>query len=77
MVLSPTVRTVLTVVAVVVTALAVALPTLGAPVWAAVVVGIISSSLGALGIVPPQAGGVQVGLTSPTVVGQKPPTDTV
>jgi hypothetical protein len=68
MALSPTVRTILTVIAAIVAALAVAIPTLGAPVWVGVLLGVVTTGLAALGIVPPQTGGTQQGVASPTVV---------
>lgn len=65
--LSPTVRTALTVLSAMLAALAVALPTLGAPVWVAVIVGVVTTGLAALGIVPPQVGGTQQGVVNPSV----------
>lgn len=65
--LSPTVRTALTVLAAMLAALAVSLPTLGAPVWVAVIIGVATTGLAALGIVPPQVGGTQTGVVNPSV----------
>lgn len=70
MVLSPTARTLLTALVAALAVIAVALPTLGAPLWVGVIVGALSAFFGALGIVPPQVGGQQVGLTNPSVVNQ-------
>ena len=64
---SPTARAVLTVLAAMLAALAVSLPTLGAPVWVAVAVGVVTTGLAALGIVPPQVGGTQEGVVNPSV----------
>ena len=69
--LSPTVRTALTAIAAMLAALAVALPTLGAPLWVGIAVGVVTAGLGALGIVPPQVGGTQQGIVNPSVT--KPP----
>lgn len=66
--LSPTARALLTALVAGLAVVAVALPTLGAPVWVGVILGALSAAFGALGIVPPQTGGTQVGVTSPTVV---------
>jgi hypothetical protein len=74
--LSPTARSIATAVLAALGAIAVALPTLGAPVWVAVILGAILVAGGSLGLVPPQTGGTQVGLSSPTIV-EPPAADVV
>lgn len=67
--LSPTVRAVLTAVLAGLTALGALLPSLtGVPTWVGVTIAVVSATLGALGLVPPQTGGTQVGIASPSVV---------
>lgn len=73
---SPATRAILTAVVAMLAALAVTLPTLGAPVWVGVIVGVLNAGFGALGILPPQTGGTQVGVVSPTVV-EPPAADVV
>lgn len=69
MTLSPTVRAVLTVVVVALTAFSAALPSFtDVPGWVGVAIASVLAGLGALGLVPPQTGGTQVGVASPTVV---------
>lgn len=65
--LSPTWRSILTAVVASLAVVAVALPTLGAPLWVGVLIGAVTAGAGALGIVPPQTGGTQHGLVSPSV----------
>lgn len=74
--LSPTVRSIMTAVAAALAALAVVLPTLGAPVWVAAIIGVVLVTFGALGIVPPQTGGTQQGVVSPAVV-DVPPSENI
>lgn len=75
--LSPKVRAVLTVVAGVLAAVAVVLPAItGVPVAVGAVIAAVLAVLAGLGIVPPQTGGTQVGVASPTVV-QPPQADVV
>ena len=66
--LSPTARAVLTAIVAALAVVAVALPTLGAPLWVGVILGAVTAGFGALGIVPPQTGGTQVGVKSPAVI---------
>ena len=67
--LSPKVRSVLTVIATILSVAAVVLPTVtGVPVAVGAVVAAILTALAGFGIVPPQTGGTQVGVTSPAVV---------
>lgn len=65
--LNPTVRAVLTALVAGLAVVAVALPTLGAPLWVGIVIGAVVAACGALGIVPPQTGGTQQGLVSPSL----------
>jgi hypothetical protein len=79
---SPTVRTVLTALVAALAVVAVALPTLGAPLWVGVILGALTAGLGAVGIVPPQTGGTQEGgikaqLSSPPAVETPGPGDGV
>jgi hypothetical protein len=74
--LSPNVRALLTALVAALAVVAVALPTLGAPVWVGIVLGALSAGFGALGIVPPQVGGTQAGVVNPTVV-EPPAADVV
>lgn len=74
--LSPTARAVLTALLVALGSVAVALPTLGAPLWVGVVIGALTAAGASLGLVPPQVGGTQVGLANPTVV-EPPAADVV
>ena len=74
--LSPAVRTALTALVAALGVLAVALPTLGAPLWVGVIIGALTAACAALGIVPPQVGGTQQGVVSPTVV-EPPKADVV
>lgn len=66
------VRTILTAVAAVLGAVVVALPTLGAPVWIAAVIGVVLVACAAVGIVPPQVGGQQAGVVNPSITGHEP-----
>lgn len=66
--LSPAVRSVLVVIGVILGAVIPVLVTLGVPVAVTVVAGAVLTALIGLGIVPPQTGGTQVGVTSPAIV---------
>lgn len=66
--LSPSVRAVVTAVLAALAVVAVALPTLGAPIWVGVVIAALTAAGAALGVVPPQVGGTQQGVVSPSVV---------
>jgi hypothetical protein len=79
---SPRTRAILTAVVAALAVVAVSLPALGAPLWVGIVLGAIVAGLGAVGIVPPQTGGTQVGgmkaeLTSPPHVETPGPADGV
>lgn len=75
--LSPKVRSTLTVVATVVAAVGGFLVTLdGIPDWIGVVVAGLGAVFAALGIVPPQVGGTQKGVVSPDVI-DLPPSDSI
>lgn len=67
--LSPKVRSVLTVIATILSVVAVILPALtGVPVVVGAVVAAVLTALAGFGIVPPQTGGTQVGVASPAVI---------
>lgn len=65
--ISPSLRTALTAVVAMLAAIAVVLPTLGAPVWVAAIIGALLAGAAAVGIIPPQTGGTQVGVASPSL----------
>lgn len=68
--LSPTVRTILTVLSAAVTTLGgliAAGEVTDLPSWVGIVVAVLSGMFGALNIVPPQTGGTQQGLASPSI----------
>jgi hypothetical protein len=79
---SPKIRTVLTALVAALAVVAVALPSLGAPLWVGIIIGAVVAGLGAIGIVPPQTGGTQEGgfkaqLSSPPTVETPGPGDGV
>lgn len=66
--LSPLVRALLTALMAGLAAASVLLPTLGdTPAWVGVLIGVVAAVLGALGITPPQMGGMQHGVVSPSL----------
>jgi hypothetical protein len=65
--LNPTVRTILTALVAALAVVAVALPTLGAPLWVGIIIGAVVAACAAIGIVPPQVGGTQQGLVNPSL----------
>lgn len=66
--LSPAARAVLTAVLAGLTAFGAVLPTLSnVPTWVGVLIAVVSASFGALGIIPPQVGGTQQGVTNPSL----------
>jgi hypothetical protein len=68
--LSPTVRSLLTVLSAIVTTLGgliAAGQITDLPPWVGITLAVISSVLGALNIVPPQVGGTQNGLANPSI----------
>jgi hypothetical protein len=73
--LSPTLRTVLTFLAATLGALIPVGATIGIPLVALVVMGAFVAGLAAIGIIPPQTGGTQVGVVSPAI-GVPPAIDT-
>ena len=66
--LSPTVRSILTIVGVVLATVIPVLATAGVPLVVTAVLGAVVAAFGYLGLVPPQVGGTQQGVVSPTVV---------
>lgn len=71
MTLTPTVRTLLTVLAAAVTVVGGLIASgelTDLPSWVGIVLAAVSATLGALGITPPQAGGVQQSVSNPRVV---------
>lgn len=74
--LSPTARTVLTILGVILATVIPVLATAGVPVIVTAVMGAIVAAFGYLGLVPPQVGGTQQGVMSPAVV-EPPEADVV
>lgn len=75
--LSPTVRSILVVVGVILGAVVPVLVTAGVPVIVTAVAGAVVTALVGLGIVPPQTGGTQVGVVTPAVAVPPPAEVTV
>ncbi len=65
--LSPSVRTALIIIGTIVGALIPVLATAGVPVVVTAILGAVVTALVGLGIIPPQTGGTQVGVTSPAL----------
>jgi hypothetical protein len=66
--LSPKVRSVLTVIATILAVIAAVLPAVtGVPVVVGAVIAAVLTALAGFGIVPPQVGGVQVGVVDPSI----------
>lgn len=66
--LSPTLRTILVIVAIIAGTLTGVGAALGIPAVVISIAGAVTAALAALGIVPPQTGGTQVGVVKPAVV---------
>lgn len=74
--LSPTLRTILGVLGVFLVTLIPAGATIGIPVAVLTVLGCVAATLGYFGFIPPQVGGTQQGVVSPTLV-EPPAADVV